>query len=313
MKDIAHELTNEALSDLEKELTDLYSTAYADVKSKLISALEKIEQLPIDATPTQRYVAAQKFKRLESLEKQLTEVLHNVNAEAMKISQGVWVNTYAENYNYAAFFLESATDKIGLFPILDRNVVATILKNELTPFSLMALDDITDRKIILRDLTRELVTGISSGESMPQIAKRIKKVADKNYGDAIRIARTETQRVENSARYDVYTTGEEKYGIKQEKEWVATNDGRTRRDHARADGQRKLIGEPFIIGGHKMMYPGDPAGGATETIRCRCTTVPHIIGFEGSAKRVTYNDWKEVRDVRGQQLEGTSRTRKSIE
>lgn len=297
MADDAHQITNKALSELETQLTDIYSLAYADVKKKLEDVLSKIRELPLDATPQQRYVEAQKFNRLTALENQLTDILHDVNAEAMKISQGVWVNTYAENYNYSAFLLEVGVDKVGLFPILDKNTVATILKNELNPFSMMALDDIVDKKLILKDLTRELVTGISIGESMPQIAKRIKKVTDKNYSDSIRIARTETQRVENSARNDVYTTGEEKYGIKQEREWMANLDGRVRHTHTIADGQRKRTGIPFLIGGHKMMYPGDPAGGASETVNCRCTTIPHIIGFEGSIKRITYDDWKSERDV----------------
>jgi hypothetical protein len=53
--------------------------------------------------------------------------------------------------------------------------------------------------------------------------------------------------------------------------WDATSDLRTREWHAAADGQRRGLNEPFAVGGALMLHPGDPAGGARNTIACRCT------------------------------------------
>ena len=53
-------------------------------------------------------------------------------------------------------------------------------------------------------------------------------------------------------------------------EWIAARDSRTRDSHGLADGQVVPIGQSFSVGGVFLAYPGDPAGPAKETIRCRC-------------------------------------------
>ena len=103
----------------------------------------------------------------------------------------------------------------------------------------------------------------------------IKKILTKG------IARTETTRVENSARMDVGEQGK-KMGFSMLKEWVATSDDRTRPAHADADGQQVPIDEPFIVDGEKLMYPGDISMGASPSnvINCRCTMI-NIIADNG--------------------------------
>lgn len=85
------------------------------------------------------------------------------------------------------------------------------------------------------------------------------------------IARTEAMRAANSARSSLMAQG----GVKQ-KEWVAAIDGRERPEHQQADGQIVAMSEPFLVGGEKLMFPGDPAGSPGNTINCRCTVVPVI-------------------------------------
>lgn len=57
------------------------------------------------------------------------------------------------------------------------------------------------------------------------------------------------------------------------KEWVATEDPRTRPTHVAADGQVVPLTQPFQVGTSLLMFPGDPSGPANETIQCRCTLV----------------------------------------
>lgn len=80
------------------------------------------------------------------------------------------------------------------------------------------------------------------------------------------IARTEMIRASNATSLNLYSS----WGV-QEKEWFSTPDPtRTRETHqvGAAFGQEPLvasIGEPFIIGGSPLMFPGDPGGPLSET------------------------------------------------
>jgi len=58
------------------------------------------------------------------------------------------------------------------------------------------------------------------------------------------------------------------------KRWNATLDARTRTAHVIADSQVVGTDEPFIVGGERLMHPGDTSLGASagNTIRCRCAT-----------------------------------------
>jgi len=82
------------------------------------------------------------------------------------------------------------------------------------------------------------------------------------------IARTETTRAASASADRTYR----QWGVAR-REWIPTNDDRTRDSHAAADGQIKPMDEPFIIGGYQMNYPGDMSLGAplSEVAECRCT------------------------------------------
>lgn len=85
------------------------------------------------------------------------------------------------------------------------------------------------------------------------------------------IARTEISGAYNAGqditRHLVGVTG---------KEWVATQDARTRSAHYEADGQERDQGLAFDVGGEPLMYPGDPDGSVENIVNCRCvaTAVP---------------------------------------
>lgn len=87
------------------------------------------------------------------------------------------------------------------------------------------------------------------------------------------IARTETIRASNFGAQTIYKES----GVRS-REWLATGDHRTRPSHMEASGQVKPIGEPFLVGGFRMMYPGDASLGAPpeQIVNCRCTVVPVI-------------------------------------
>lgn len=292
MKDTAHELTDELLEQTEKEMIRLYQAAQKDINKKLLDALDKMEG---GATEQIRFANANKYDRLKKLEEQIADILSNSNQNAVKLLQGAWYNTYSINYNFASYWIESTINELGIFPLLDQSAIVAIVKGELTPFSLMAIDNIEDKAQIVRDLTTQLVNGITQGESSQAISRRIRGVVEKNYSQSMMIARTETNRIESNGRYDAMKYGQDKYNIKQNKKWTATKDGDTRNTHRRADGQIVSLEENFKVGKAKGLYPGE-MDRAEESIQCRCTHVPIIIGFEDKEPVMNYDEWEKTRD-----------------
>jgi hypothetical protein len=55
--------------------------------------------------------------------------------------------------------------------------------------------------------------------------------------------------------------------------WRTMKDAKVRPSHKAAEGQKRDLGEPFDIGGHALMHPGDPSAPLTETAGCRCRVV----------------------------------------
>ena len=159
-----------------------------------------------------------------------------------------------------------------------------ILTGEVNPFTKLSIEAEKDKTVIVRKLQSELTTGLLRGESIPNIAKRLKNVAEGYLGDTVRIARTETTRVMNSAKQAVGEEGK-RLGLTMYKKWVSAVDDRTRDEHVQADGQEVPIDEPFVVGAEEMLYPGDISLGASawNVINCRCTcvNVVHEKGYKG--------------------------------
>jgi len=59
---------------------------------------------------------------------------------------------------------------------------------------------------------------------------------------------------------------------KLRKEWIFTNDKRTRDEH-KLSGDEAIVGidDTFSVGGEQLEAPGDPKGSPENVIRCRCT------------------------------------------
>ena len=81
------------------------------------------------------------------------------------------------------------------------------------------------------------------------------------------------------------------------KQWLATEDERTRPTHNEAHGQRVPLETPFVVGGAPLDYPGDPRGPDQEVINCRCT----LIYFSGpKAVTAAFVEQEHPRDPGGE-------------
>ena len=64
------------------------------------------------------------------------------------------------------------------------------------------------------------------------------------------------------------------------REWIATNDGRTRHWHAELDGVEVDVDEPWVNEFGEIMFPGDPSADPANTYNCRCSMAANVIGFK---------------------------------
>lgn len=122
------------------------------------------------------------------------------------------------------------------------------------------------QRIIVRTIVKNQTEGVAP------IAKAIRdRFSEKmTKSRSATIARTETH---TASSYAIQKQAENMEAPELRKRWVSTSDDRTRSSHASVNGQEVGVNEDFIVNGRKMSYTGDPKGGASETINCRCVVV----------------------------------------
>ena len=262
--DAAAKWTDAQLKALEKRINAEYTKAYKEMKAEMMKLADKLADPNL--SPHKRMLLATQNQRLQSLVDQMADTLRDANVTASRFVTQSAQNIFKHNYNTEAA-------RLG-FDILDDTAVRNILTGEVNPFTKLSIAADKEKAPIMRKLESELTTAILKGEGISDIARRLKSVSEGYLGNTIRIARTETTRVQNSARQSVGEHGKA-LGFEIYKEWVATNDARTRDEHRAADGQQVPIDEPFTVGGEHLMYAGDISMGASpwNTINCRCTVI----------------------------------------
>lgn len=115
---------------------------------------------------------------------------------------------------------------------------------------------------------REIAKGLSLGEGVADLQKRIVHRFEVDTARALTIARTETG---VSANTPVYEASGEEDGITGG-EWLSAGDEEVRVEPNHAiDGERRAHGEAFSNG---LLHPNDPAGSAENVINCRCVWLP---------------------------------------
>ena len=130
---------------------------------------------------------------------------------------------------------------------------------------------------LIGTITTAIKYGMLEGEGHDKIARRIKSIAPRaTLTQAARIARTEVHGASGFASMKVAGLVGDSSLLEQE--WLTTQDGREREAHREADGQRQPLGQPFIVGGERLMFPGDPNGSPENVINCRCVSATVLRG-----------------------------------
>ena len=308
MADKSHILTDEKLEEMERHLSAIYSRAEKEVQktadeyfSKFAKQDESKRKLVEQGKLTEEeYTKWRKGKvmygkRFTEMKEQCAKQLLNVNQTALAYVNGELPEVYALNYNALA----GSVDGIGgySFTLVDADTVRNLAVTDTSLLPYKEIDPAKDIPWNMKKINAETLQGILQGESMDKIAKRLRNVQEMNKTQAIRSARTIVTGAENKGRQDSYARAEAD-GIILQKEWLATNDGRTRHSHAMLDGAIVDQDKKFENG---LMYPGDPSGRPEEVYNCRCTLVAKVNGFKKvQVQKAMAEKQEEIKPVRKQ-------------
>ena len=290
MADIAHRLTDEKLEEMEKRLSAIYSRAEKEIQKTADEYFSKFAKqdeakrklLEKGKITEEEYTKWRKgkvmySKRFAEMKEQCAKQLLNVNQTALAYINGELPEVYALNYNA----IESAVDGVGgySFTLVDADTVRNLAVTDTSLLPYKEIDPAKDIPWNMKKINSETLQGILQGESMDKISKRIMNVQEMNKTQAIRSARTIVTGAENKGRQDSYKRAEED-GIVMKREWIATNDSRTRHWHAELDGVEVDIDEPWVNEFGEIMFPGDPSADPANTYNCRCAMAAKVIGFK---------------------------------
>lgn len=311
MSDQAHDYAERKIAEFQAEVWEVYQQAQADAQEALAKFLKRfekedakrrglVEKGEMTKAEYKAWRSGQilRSKQLSSTLGQVSQAMTEANQVAMAALGGKLPEVYAENANYSAFWVCKETGLAVGFDLVDPDTVQHMLTAGETLFMApgvnVAKDKLWNRKLMASQLTQ----GVLLGESIPKMARRVQRVTGSNYAAAVRTARTAVTGAENAGRVHSYKRAKD-MGIKLQKEWLATLDGRTRHSHRQLDGQ-KIPNEDGAKFDNGCRYPGDPQGRYDEICNCRCTLVAAIEGVDTSdAERwsrlpegMTYEEWK---------------------
>lgn len=286
--DKARQQTDKRLAEMEKHLAGIYERAnkevgekwkaYMDRAAEAVKPYEKAVEVAkksgdADAIKKAEAALAQKQKSVTILDAhyrnmttQLAAELSNVNKTAAAYINDQLPELYAINYNGVGAGIESAVQGYS-FELVDANTVKNLATKDETLLPYKYIDGRKDVRWNTQAVNSEVLQGIIQGESIPNIAKRLRNVTNMNRASAIRNARTATTGAENRGRMDMLRGAREK-GVNAKKVWLATGDNRTRDAHAELDGQDVDIDEPFVNEFGEIMFPGDPAADPANVYNC---------------------------------------------
>ena len=269
--DYGHEYADKELKSLEKRITKEYKQAAKEVEKKMNDYLAKFADKDaqmkkrlgageITASEYAEWRMRQMFTgdRWKAMSETLSADLVNVDKIAAGMINDSLPSSYAENFNYGTYEVESGANMSTSFALYDKNTVANLMKDDPKIIPKANVDIPKDMVWNKRKIISAVTQGILQGEAIPKIARRLQSVTDMDRRAAIRNARTYTTAAENKGRIDSYDRAKE-LGINVKKEWLATLDERTRMEHRHLDGMAVDNDEPFEVDGYTIMYPGDPS------------------------------------------------------
>lgn len=261
MKKYDKEILQSQLDNEKKVLEALkesYDDALAQINGKLAQLLGRQDA---DLPHVIYQIEYQKM-----LKTQVQAILENLQTNEFETVAEYLANSYNEGYMGALYSMQCQGVPL-IFPI-DQKQVAEAIQHETMLTSSLYTELGHDIKDLSKKIAGEISRGISAGQGYGEIARNLSNYAKIPLNNAMRIARTESHRIQCKSAMDAQYKARSK-GADVVKEWNSYLDGKTRPHHRKLDGQIKELDEPFEVGGMKAMFPGD-FGDPAEDCNCRC-------------------------------------------
>ena len=246
-------LNNE--KDVLKQLEQTYIKALADIKGRL-RLLQAREE-------TQSVIYQIDYQK--SLEKQINAILGVLQQDNVVNIQS-FLNTCYET-GYIGIQYELMQQGVPVITAINQTEVASSLfkKTGGMTFGYREERNLKEFKQIVKDT---ITRGIATGSTYKDMANQLSLLTNEQLYKSYRIARTEGHRITAEAKLNSMKKAKQQ-GADVVKQWDATLDGKTRKNHRKLDGQWVEVDEYFEIGGRKVKAPGK-FGRAEEDINCRC-------------------------------------------
>ena len=159
------------------------------------------------------------------------------------------------------------------FDIYNKDAVDRLREENPDILPTYSVDSDADLAYNKSQINGAIESAIIQGKSIDHISDDLqKRMESVNRSSAIRTARTATTCAQNAGNLDSFYKAQE-MGIATEKQWVCTQDDRTRESHLELDGEHVPLDEEFSNG---LQYPGDPSGDPSEVYNCRCTMIAYF-------------------------------------
>lgn len=202
----------------------------------------------------------------KALKTQVQSILEKLQTNEFETISEYLTHSYDEGFLGAMYELQAQGVPL-VIPINQEQVVAAIQhETELSTNLYSALGK--DVKDLSKKIASEISRGITNGATYREIAKNVAGYANIPKNNAMRIARTEAHRIQETAASHAQAKAKAR-GADIVKIWDATLDSKTRTHHIKLDGQIRELDKPFEVAGLKAMRPGQ-FGRPEEDINCRC-------------------------------------------
>lgn len=231
---------------------------------------------------------------LEEVQQNIDGLSPETQAEILQCVSDIYGLSYEGMTNAALKTApKAAADALQGLSFVQPTQVISGVNNEL--INKITLNDVLEknRRNVIYDLKQAVTIGITNGETVDMMSRRVSGVLDGDYKKAVRVVRTEAHRVREMGLSDSAKSFDEELqktdtGLRMVKIWRTMKDDRVRpnrryktkkgwrtsvgsgANHQKMEGQTVLATDMFeLTDGHKTVAPGQ-SGIAAQDINCRC-------------------------------------------
>lgn len=265
---------------LHKEIKEFINTQYAELLESGELTFDILANKQMQARFLEE-VQAKVDGIMPNIQKEVTELIDETNE--LSYAGMVQAVRGAASTEEMKQLLQGAT----INPEIIRAGVNNTLVNKIV------LNDVLEknRREVIYNIKRDISIGLSNGDRVDTMAKRISKTLDGDYKKAVRVARTESHRTVEAGLSDAATeldtifkdSGED---IRMVKIWRTMKDSRVRpqrkkgkkggtvmghgANHIQMEGKAALVDDKFELSTGAMTIAPGQSGEASEDINCRC-------------------------------------------